>query len=325
MNQQQDWYYDELGGESKSLGNVYDMGQDLNSPICKLPTPPAPTSKTPPLGCDWVCSDLDGASYVQTPQLKAWRTQHPPTSMASASATQPSFLGREPDSFGVACWDDMVLPKSKGPSAFSPYKSNRTTQSDSTLFEDPANVGHSTPMKSKRTSSKVSSGDSYVVGSDKSCGSASVSWNDVGGGAPKPKHDYSACGSSYTPAKPKSSTTKSSIPVLNYSRYSSHYTGIVEQISDCGKSYLSISDVFSHVTMGGMLSEESFKDLAKAVNQYLDLNYSRKKYVNVTRYYGPLRLPNRFKMVHYTLSDYTMIARACLDWYDSNLDKVVYC
>jgi len=123
----------------------------------------------------------------------------------------------------------------------------------------------------------------------------------------------------------------------------SHRNSRVMKTSICGREYLSIPDVFSYLTFGGQLNINNRCDLGKYIsNRYeneidYDVNMNKscvnkscvnKSCVNkitIESAWNPiLGCKEHIKIRQYQWSDYTFIARYCLEWYDSNIDNVVF-
>jgi len=145
-----------------------------------------------------------------------------------------------------------------------------------------------------------------------------VSWNDVGGGDPNSRYDYSSCMGGY----PRTEDSVDESPDVN--GFTTTQT-LSTLISDCGNEYLSVADVFSYVTLGGRLSDSDLIELGKSVRDAVNVgNYSGKRYVFITKKVGLGRMERRVKILHYTMEDYPKMAQGCLTWYSQNVRKVFY-
>ena len=145
-----------------------------------------------------------------------------------------------------------------------------------------------------------------------------VSWNDVGGGVPNSRYDYSSCMGGY----PRTEDSVDEFP--DVTSFTTNQT-LSTLISDCGNEYLSVADVFGYVTLGGRLSDSDLIELGKSVRDAVNVgSYSPKRYVFITKKVGLGRMERRVKIIHYTMDDYSKMAQECLTWYSQNVRKVFY-
>lgn len=99
-----------------------------------------------------------------------------------------------------------------------------------------------------------------------------------------------------------------------------------------GTQYLSMPDVFSHVSMGGRLSINDRIFLGEYVKEFLQTYYretldevNRRPKILINSAWNPVvGSTEQIRICHYLWEDYPLIGSACLMWFHKNKESIVY-
>ena len=116
----------------------------------------------------------------------------------------------------------------------------------------------------------------------------------------------------------------------NFENLLNNRTSCVMKQSLCGQSYLSIPDVLKYLTFGGQLNNKDSVDLDNYIkSKYLDDDRNNMvggwpKILINSKWNPLLGRSDKINIRKYDWLDYNRVAIYCLEWYNINIDRVLF-